>query len=189
MLHGDDAVQSLREALHLSPDNVQLRIHLAETLVGLGRADEAEREYREALALAPDDLRLKLGLAGAFYQQGKNSHSLVIVEDLLKLRDTPARAYLLHARLLLRAGEVERAVAQYKNAVAADGSVADAELAGGGATAQQQARQQDDSEGGGVGHGGIRQAVLRGAAPDFWSQPSRHVKTGEFYYETPRRRR
>jgi AAA+ superfamily predicted ATPase len=130
MLHGDDAVQSLREALHLSPDNVPLRIHLAETLVGLGRADEAEREYREALALAPDDLRLKLGLAGAFYQQGKNSHSLVIVEDLLKLRDTPARAYLLHARLLLRAGEVERAVAQYKNAVAADGSVADAELAG-----------------------------------------------------------
>ncbi len=130
MAHGDDAVQSLREALRHSPDNIPLRVHLAETLIGLGRPDEAEREYREALALAPDDLRLKLGLANAFYQEGKNSHSLVIVEDLLKLRDTPARAYLLHARLLLRAGEIERAVVQYKSAVAADPSVADTELAG-----------------------------------------------------------
>jgi transitional endoplasmic reticulum ATPase len=53
----------------------------------------------------------------------------VIVEDLMKRRDVPAAASLLYARLLLRAGEVERAIAQYRNAVDADPTLADAELA------------------------------------------------------------
>jgi AAA+ superfamily predicted ATPase len=125
-----DPVAALREALRLSPDNIPLRQHLADTLVSLGRLDEAELEYRQALAQAPENARLKIGLANAFYQQGKNSQALVIIEHLLKGPNTPAAAYLLHARLLLRAGEVERAVRQYKEAVDLDPSVADLELAG-----------------------------------------------------------
>jgi len=40
-------------------------------------------------------------------RQGKDGPAVVIVEDLLKRPDTPAAVYLLHARLLYRAGEVE----------------------------------------------------------------------------------
>jgi AAA+ superfamily predicted ATPase len=130
MAGGEEAVQTLREALRLSADNVPLRQHLAETLMGLGRAEEAETEFKEALGRAPNDARLKTGLANAFYQQNKNTHALVIVEDLLKLRDVPAMVQLLHARLLLRGGEVERAVAQYRNVVESDPAVADIEFAG-----------------------------------------------------------
>jgi len=126
----DQAVRALREALRLSPDNLPLRQHLAETLLGLARFAEAEQEYRQALALAPDSQPVKLGLARAFYQQGKNSQALVLVEDLLRQSDTPAGAYTLHARLLLRAGEVERAVRQYKEALALDPAASDPELAG-----------------------------------------------------------
>ena len=130
MASGDPAIQALREALRLSPDNIPLRQHLAETLLGLGRADEAEVEFREALGRAPDDTGLKTGLAHAFYQQGKHTHALVIVEDLIKRREVPAPVSMLYARLLLRAGEVERAVAMYRNAVEADPDAADPELAG-----------------------------------------------------------
>jgi AAA+ superfamily predicted ATPase len=126
----DQAVVALREALRISPDNLPLRRHLAETLMGLARYAEAEQEYRHALAQAADDAALKVGLAQAFYQQDKNSAALVIVEDMLKRKDTPARAYVLHARLLLRAGEIERAVRQYKEGVSLDGAAADLELAG-----------------------------------------------------------
>src|SRR5437588_6437170 len=125
----EQAVRALREALKLSPDNLPLRQHLAETLLGLARFAEAEQEYRQALALAPDSQPVKLGLARAFYQQGKNSQALVLVEDLLRQPDTPAGAYALHARLLLRAGEVERAVRQYKEALALDPAATDPELA------------------------------------------------------------
>lgn len=126
----DQAIAALREALRISPDNLPLRRHLAETLMGLARYAEAEQEYRQALAQAADDAALKVGLAQAFYQQNKNSAALVIVEDLLKRKDTPARAYVLHARLLLRAGEIERAVRQYKEGVNLDAAAADLDLAG-----------------------------------------------------------
>jgi AAA+ superfamily predicted ATPase len=125
----DAAIQAIRKAIEVSPDNVPLRQHLADTLLSISRPAEAEQEYRKALALAPDNEALKLGLARAFLQQGKNGEALVIVEALLRLPDTPARAYVLHARLLLRAGEVERAVRQYKEGVGLDGAAADPELA------------------------------------------------------------
>ncbi len=125
----EQAIQALREAVRISPDNVPLRQHLAESLAGLARYDEAESEYRHALSLAPDSQPLKIGLAKVFYLQAKNTQALVLVEDLLKHRDTPAAAYVLHARLLLRAGEVERAVRQYREALEADPGSADPELA------------------------------------------------------------
>jgi len=125
----DDSLKALREALQLSPDNVPLRQHLAESLLRLGRADEAEKEYRQALSLAPDQARLKVGLAQVFYEQQKNSQALVLVEALLKARDTPAAAHVLHARLLLRAGEIERAVRAYRQALDADPACGDSTLA------------------------------------------------------------
>jgi SpoVK/Ycf46/Vps4 family AAA+-type ATPase len=125
----DDSLEALRQAVRLSPQSVPLRQHLADVLLGAGLTDEAEQEYRQALALAPANRGLKVGLAEAFFQLNKYMQALVLVEDLLKNPDTPARAYLLHARLLLRNGESERAVRQYREAVGADPAVADKELA------------------------------------------------------------
>jgi transitional endoplasmic reticulum ATPase len=125
----EDALPALREALRVSPNNIALRQHLAELLLGRGHAEEAAKEYREALALAPNSLPLKLGLARAFYQDGKQSHALVIVEDLVKNPNAPARAFLLHARLLAGVGEIEKAVAEYRRAIELDKSVADIEFA------------------------------------------------------------
>jgi len=129
MTSNDATVQALRAALEHSPDNAPLRQHLADVLLGLNRADEAEQEYRRALPLAPDSGPIKLGLAQAYYQLGKNTQALVVVEDVLRANKPPARAYLLHARLLFRAGDAAESVRQYREAIDADPSVADAEFA------------------------------------------------------------
>lgn len=121
-------IEGLRAALAASPDNIPLRKLLAETLMKLGHPEEAEAEYRAALTLAPDSDPLKLGLARAFFQQGKDSHATVIVEPLVRRDDTPPEAYLLHARLLFRAGDVEFAVTEYKHAVRGDSRLRDPEL-------------------------------------------------------------
>jgi len=128
-LPGDDALQALREALRASPNNSALRLHFADTLLGRGHAEEAEREYREGLAQSPNSLPMKLGLARAFHQQGKPSHALVLLEDLVKHPNAPARAFLLHAKLLAGIGEIEQAVRQYRRAVELDPGVADPEFA------------------------------------------------------------
>ena len=128
-MNGDRAIEALREALRLSPENVPLRRHLAESLLGQGRPDLAELEFREALALAPDDSALKVGLAGAFIQQGKQSLAAVILEDVARRPDAPPRSFILYARLLFQAGEVEEAVRQYRRGIDADPTVADEEFA------------------------------------------------------------
>ena len=129
MIPSDDSIAALREALKVSPDNIPLHLHLAESLQRLGRLGEAESAYREALKVAPESLEIRLGLANAYYQQHKNSESLVIIEDLIAQRDPPAAVYLMHARLLLRAGEPDRAAHQYREAIEIDATVADDELA------------------------------------------------------------
>jgi transitional endoplasmic reticulum ATPase len=152
----DDAISGLREAVRVSPNNLPLRQALADALMSTGRHDEAEAEYKAALGLSPDNDKLKAALATAFYQQGKNGPALVIVEDLLKGSDPAPRALLLHAKLLVRAGDVERAVRQYKRAVESDPAVADVAFAqqlgiGAGATDEAsdgrlRAAREDDGE-------------------------------------------
>ncbi|HEY5041792.1 MAG TPA: AAA family ATPase [Verrucomicrobiae bacterium] len=126
---GDDAIQGLREALRASPNNSALRLLLADTLLNHGHGEEAEKEFREGLAQSPNSQPMKLGLARAFFQQGKHSHALVILEDLIKDPNTPPRAFLLHAKILAGIGEIQQAVSQYKRAVELDRSLADTEFA------------------------------------------------------------
>lgn len=120
MAYGDEALRTLREALTVSPDNVPLRQHLAQTLLGLGLFAEAEQEYREALSRSPTDPGVKTGLALAFYRQGKRSEALLLVEDLCKRAEAGGAAHVLYAWLLLHAGDVPNAVAQYKLGVEKD---------------------------------------------------------------------
>ena len=70
-----------------------------------------------------------MGLAQAFLHQDKNSQALVVVEDLLCQPNIPAQVYILHAHLLLRAGEVEQAVRQYRTALDIDPTTCDTHLA------------------------------------------------------------
>jgi transitional endoplasmic reticulum ATPase len=124
-----DPTAALREAVRVSPNNVPLRQHFAETLLTQGQAAEAEKEFREALSMAPNSGALKLGLARAFLAQNKNSHALALIEDIVKEPQAPPRAFILHARLLLGVGEAQQAVYQYRRGIEADPSVADAALA------------------------------------------------------------
>lgn len=124
----NDAVSTLKQAVEVSPDNVPLRIHLADTLHGLSRYEEAQKEYTTALALAPDDDQVKVGLAGTFFQLGKMMQALVIVEDLLAKQDAIPKAFLLHARIMLNEGNVEHAVRAYKRAIELDPSLKDESL-------------------------------------------------------------
>ncbi|REK12231.1 MAG: AAA family ATPase [Planctomycetota bacterium] len=124
----DESIRALREALAVSPDNVPLRAHLAESLAARGWHDEAEKEFRTALQADGQNASLLLGLAKLYWRQGKDSQALVIVEDLAKKRDVAAGVLVLYARLLLRGGDVRGAVAQYKLALEHDPDSADDEL-------------------------------------------------------------
>jgi len=125
----DPTINALREALSVTPANLPLRKHLADSLAKLGRYEEAETEFRLILAETPENIAARLGLAQCYAQQNKNSHALVVVEDLIKSPECPAEAVILYARLLSRAGDHDRAASMYRRAVDQDPQVADSELA------------------------------------------------------------
>jgi tetratricopeptide (TPR) repeat protein len=129
MTISEDTLRALRAALLVSPDNLPLRQHLANTLMELRRFEEAEQEYRLALSLMPENQLLQINLAAAFYYQGKNSQALVLVETLLKSPEPPALAHLLYARLLLHAGDAANAAAHFQIAIALDPETNDPVLA------------------------------------------------------------
>jgi transitional endoplasmic reticulum ATPase len=119
---------ALREALKLSPDNVPLLLHVAETVLRSGGFNEAEALFKRSLSLDPSSANAKLGLAAAFFQQGKHGAAHVIAEDLVKAAEPSARALLLHARLALHAGEPRLAAQQYARAREIDSTIADSTL-------------------------------------------------------------
>ena len=125
---GEDAINGLREAIQVSPNNVPLRKHLAETLIGFGYLDQAELEFREALKIAPNHIEIKLGLAKVCARQNKTSQAIVIVEDICSSPDLPANAQVQAAKILADIGEIESAVTYYKLALDADPECADSEL-------------------------------------------------------------
>ena len=125
MTSPEDVVRSLRQALEFSPDNAPLRRHLAETLLSHGRPDEAAEEFRRMLVDTPKDSTLQLALARAYFQAGKFTPALVVIEELMKTDEPAAGVLALFARLLYQRGEVDRAVRQYRAAVSQDDSLAD----------------------------------------------------------------
>ncbi len=129
MTDSDFAVNALRNAVQLAPENAALAEHLCTTLVQLGRLEDAEAEYLAALQRHPQNVALKLGLAETYWRQQKNSHALAITESMVAGDDPPAKAFIVHARLMYRAGDVPAAVHFYKEGISIDPAVADDELA------------------------------------------------------------
>ncbi|MBI3821931.1 MAG: AAA family ATPase [Planctomycetes bacterium] len=120
-----DNLQPLRDAMALTPRNLPLRLHLVDSLLGVGRNDEAAAVAKEGLALAPGEVGLKLALARVYLNQGKYAAGVVVCEDVLRTEQTAA-VYLLLAKLLHREGSVDRAVAMYRAGIDADPDQADA---------------------------------------------------------------
>lgn len=136
-MSGNQAIlQTLRDAVAVSPENAPLRQHLADMLLQAGQHTEAESEYRVALDLAARQgdkrnvIKLRTGLVQALTGQGKSREAMTLLTTLLQSANpVPGDLYLLHARLLLQTGEKARAIGEYLRALDIDAALADPKLA------------------------------------------------------------
>ncbi|MFI7050672.1 AAA family ATPase [Streptosporangium canum] len=122
------ALNALREAARLSPENLPLRRHLADQLLASGNLSQAETEYQAALGLSPGDHGIAIGLAEALVRQGKNEAALTALDPLLAMPEHPVRAGVLAAQAMLPVNRMA-AAHWYRYSVARDPSQADPELA------------------------------------------------------------
>lgn len=109
----DNSIENLREALKLSPDNIPLKLHLAESLMKLYRYKEAENEYKELLVLQNSNA-VRYGLAQAYFYQGEYTTCSVILEDSLSSEPNNVNLLVLYAKTLLKENLIAQAQETYK---------------------------------------------------------------------------
>ncbi len=122
-----NTINSLREALKFSPDNVPLRMHLADTLRNLNKLDEAEQEYQQVLKIE-NNPKAKFGLAELYYAKGNFTTASVILEEYLKTSARTVEALVLYTRCLLKENEFHSALETYQEVLALNPQFRDEEL-------------------------------------------------------------
>jgi SpoVK/Ycf46/Vps4 family AAA+-type ATPase len=103
-------LEALRSALAVSPDNVPLRLHLADTLREAGQTRQAAGEYRAALALDPNSAAGHAALGALLYEQ--NQLDAALDHLLAAVRLDPK-----NARSLLNLSRVESALGHHADAL------------------------------------------------------------------------
>ncbi len=113
----NEAIQSLKEALHLSPENIPLRLALSDMLMQAGRYSEAEMEFKEVLDKDQQNVKAKSGLAKTYFHLEKYSVAAVIFEELTKNGKANAHDFLIYAKVLIRENQLPQAVKIYQTAL------------------------------------------------------------------------
>ena len=124
----NNTIDSLKEALKFSPDNIPLRLHLAQTLLSANRDAEAETEFQQILAREGNNEKAKFGLATIFYNRGEYSTCNVILEELIHGDTTDIGLLILYTRALLKENEIGHAMEIYQRVLAIIPDFTDDEL-------------------------------------------------------------
>ena len=110
-------LQSLREALAVSPANVPLLMLYAQACIDELSFDEARRAYEQVLSREPERVEAKLGIAQLLQLTGHISEAIVRTEALVQADPKLAEGWLLLSRLELADGDRRSAAAHYQKAL------------------------------------------------------------------------
>src|ERR1700751_1888985 len=110
-------LESLREALAVSPANVPLLMLYAQACIDELSFDEARRAYEQVLAREPERVEAKLGIAQLLQLTGHISEAIVRTEALVQADPKLAEGWLLLSRLELADGDRRSGAAHYQNAL------------------------------------------------------------------------
>lgn len=124
----DIAIEALKQAVSIAPQNAELAAHLAGTLSSLGRYSEACDVLRKSLETLPGNIQLQITLAETFFKDGQVSHALAIAETLAGANKENANVQLLYAKLLQADGDPSQATDKYRLAIELDPEIKDPAL-------------------------------------------------------------
>ncbi len=121
-------MDSLREAVRVSPDNVPLLCLFAETCLNEFHADEAVQAFQQALVREPKHAEARVGLARALHQTGKTSEAVVRLEAFLQEFPENSSAWLHLSRFLMAEGHRDQAKSCYEKSLKLPGGHQDTSL-------------------------------------------------------------
>ncbi len=112
-----EAVAVFRQALKADPDDVEMRVQLADALLANGQEQAAYNEVRRAAEAAPENDDVQLRLGGIQLERGERRAAEVTLRRLLHRSPDRAEGRRLLARLYLESGHALHAAGQYAAAI------------------------------------------------------------------------
>lgn len=122
----NEMIANLLEALSYSPDNVPLRLQVAQLQLAEKLYKEASEQFQLVLEKSYGNLKAQLGLAECYFHLKKYSTAIVIYEQVqehLSLEDE-----LKYVKCLLKEGAIPQASELYQRLVAMNPGLADEEI-------------------------------------------------------------
>ncbi|MCB1078654.1 MAG: tetratricopeptide repeat protein, partial [Verrucomicrobiae bacterium] len=118
-------IDSLKQALAFSPDNVPLILLLAQAHLDAFGLDEAGEQFQRALSLDPGNVTARVGLAQILDLNGKTSEAILRIEQVCAEFPNYAPAWKLRSKMALNESDARTARACYDKAISLDPECAD----------------------------------------------------------------
>jgi transitional endoplasmic reticulum ATPase len=122
----NELIQNLLAALEFSPENVPLRIQVADMMLQEKLYEDAAKQYQEVLNKNYGNVRASAGLAASYYYQHKYSAAIIVfeqIEDGLTKNDQ-----VLYIKSLIKENSLEPAIALYQQLLVAFPDFSDEEI-------------------------------------------------------------
>lgn len=116
------AVEAMKRAVDLNPNDCGTQEQLLHILIELGRYDEAVTLSRKLLAKSPRNLFVRDVLGIAYLQQGKIEDSLRVTNELINLVPADPAHHFKKAVLLQQKGEIAQAMSSFTRSLEMDPS-------------------------------------------------------------------
>ncbi len=117
---GSSDLNSLREALKLSPDNIPLLGLYASSCIDQWNLKEGQETFEKILKLQPDNIDAQIGIAHILFKKGNIAESLIRLETLEEKNLLNAKGMLLLSKIVLTRNNVSQAKELYNKAIQID---------------------------------------------------------------------
>lgn len=109
----NEMIKNLVEALQLSPENVPLRLQVANLMMNDKMYAEAAEQLSEILQRSYGHSTAQVQLAECFYHMEKYTAALIVFEQL-SFTELPVHSAALYIRCLIKEQSIEQAIELYK---------------------------------------------------------------------------
>ncbi len=124
----NEIIEQLKEALSFSPDNVPLRLHLADVMLKENLVNEASAEFQEVLRRQQGNTKALAGLSEVYYRQQKYSAAIILFEQLQQEGALTFDSKVKFVRCLLKENSVAQAKELYMQVLQEQPNFKDAEI-------------------------------------------------------------
>lgn len=113
-----EAASSYQAALRLNPGNAdEIHYNLGNVMLRLGKVDTAAQHFQAAKDLNPRRSVYFLNLAYALDMQGREQEAVNMLQELLRNFPEDVRGHNNYGLILMRQGEVDRAIGHFRAAL------------------------------------------------------------------------